>query len=389
MPTLINNFLKLHDSMNDRQREILYTIALTQIPLIGNITANKLIDYYGSAEQIFKEPSSHLSRIEYVSTAIVDSIKSAKSIAFDIASQELEYIDKNKVTVFLKKDKTFPARLASCVDAPVILFGQGNLDLNPKHSIAIVGTRRLTEYGSQTTKKIVKELSSYKGIQIISGLAAGIDTVAHQAAIQNSLPTIGILGHGLQTLYPAGNRKLALKMREDGGLITEFTSSVIGDAYNFPRRNRIIAGMADAILVVEAHERGGALITANIGFSYNRDVFTIPGRIGDKASEGCNNLIKYNKAALITSGEDIVKSMMWDETSKKNTEKGEQKKILFDLNQEEQLIVDTLQTKNGLNIDELTIITNLNISVLTMTLIMLEFKGIINCLHGKRYMLSV
>ncbi|MDR2410019.1 MAG: DNA-processing protein DprA [Bacteroidales bacterium] len=373
--------------MNDRQTEILYTIALTQIPLIGSIIANKLIDRCGSAEQIFKASSSHLSRIEHVSTAIIDSIASTKSIALDIASQELEYIDKNKVTVFLKKDKTFPARLASCTDAPVILFGQGNLDLNPKYSVAIVGTRRLTEYGSQITKKIVKELSLYKEIQIISGLAAGIDTVAHQAALQNCLSTIGILGHGLQTLYPANNRRLALKMHENGGLITEFTSNVIGDAYNFPRRNRIIAGMADAILVVEAHERGGALITANIGFSYNRDIFTVPGRIGDKASEGCNNLIKYNKAALITSGEDIIKSMMWDDSHRKDTDKSKQKKILFDLNQEEQLIVDALQTKNGLNIDDLTFVTNLNISVLTMTLLMLEFKGIVNCLPGKRYVL--
>ncbi|MDR0604143.1 MAG: DNA-processing protein DprA [Bacteroidales bacterium] len=373
--------------MNDRQTEILYTIALTQIPLIGSVIANKLIDRCGSAEQVFKEPSNHLSRIDHVSTAIVDSIVSTKSIALNIARQELEYIDKKKVTVFLKKDKTFPARLTSCIDAPVILFGEGNLDLNPKHSVAIVGTRRLTEYGSQITKKIVKELSSYKEIQIISGLATGIDTVAHQASIQNSLSTVGILGHGLQTLYPAGNRKLALKMRENGGIITEFTSNIIGDAYNFPKRNRIIAGMADAILVVEAYERGGALITANIGFSYNRDIFTIPGRIGDKASEGCNNLIKYNKAALITSGEDILKSMMWDDNSRKNTEKGKQKKLLFDLSQEEQLIVDALQTKNGLNIDELTTVTNLNISTLTMTLLTLEFKNIINCLPGKRYFL--
>jgi DNA processing protein len=369
--------------MDNRQTEILYTIALTQIPLIGSTIANKLIDRCGSAEQIFKEPSRHLSRVEHVSTAIIDSIASTKSTALNIASQELDYIEKNKVTVFLRKDKTFPVRLASCIDAPVILFGQGNLNLNPEHSIAIVGTRRLTEYGSLITKKIVKELSSYKEIQIISGLASGIDTVAHQSALQNSLSTIGILGHGLQTLYPATNRKLALKMRENGGLITEFTSNVIGDAYNFPKRNRIIAGMADAILVVEAHERGGALITANIGFSYNRDIFTVPGRIGDKASEGCNNLIKYNKAGLITSGEDIVKAMMWDDTP----QKAKQKKLLFDLNPEEQLIVDALQTKNGLNIDELTIITKLNISVLTMTLLLLEFKGILNCLPGKRYVL--
>lgn len=373
--------------MNNRQTEILYTIALTQIPSIGNITANKLIDLCGSAEQIFKEPLKNLSHIRHVPKKIVNSILSAKSTGLDIASQELEFIDKNGITVFLKKDKTFPTRLAPCSDAPVILFGKGNLNLNPKYSVAIVGTRRLTEYGSQITKKIVAELSSYKEIQIISGLAVGIDTIAHQAAIENSLSTIGILGHGFQTLYPVSNRQLSLKMQEDGGLITEFTSSAVGETHNFPKRNRIIAGMADAILIVEAYEKGGALITANIGFSYDRDIFTIPGRIGDKASEGCNNLIKYNKAAIVTAGEDIVKAMMWEKNIEKNTDKGKQKKLLFDLKQEEQLIVEALQSKNKLNIDELTTLTNLNISTLTMTLLELEFKGIIKCLPGKRYLL--
>jgi DNA processing protein len=375
--------------MDNRQTEIFYTLALMQIPLIGSTIAHKLISVCGSAEAIFKETPKNLSSVEHVSSAIINNIASTKNIAFDIASREMEYIDKNKVTVFLKNDKTYPIRLEQCIDAPVILFGRGNLDLNPKHSIAIVGTRRYTEYGNQTTKKIIEELSTYEGLQVISGLAAGIDTIAHQSAVQNSLSTVGVLGHGLQTLYPASNRKLALKMCENGGLVTEFTSSVFGEAHNFPRRNRIIAGMADAILIVEAYVKGGALITANLGFSYNRDIFSIPGRIGDKVSEGCNNLIKYNKAALVTSGEDIAKMMMWDDKSRKNTGKGKQQKLLLDLNSEEQLIVNALQAETELDIDELLIATNLNIAVLTMSLLMLEFKGIIICLPGKQYVLSI
>jgi DNA processing protein len=375
--------------MHDRQSEILYTIALTQIPSIGSITAGKLIEHCGSAEQIFKEPPKHLSRIEHIHSAVIDHIIASKDLAMDSAAEEMEYIEKNNVVVFLKKDKTFPQRLTHCVDAPVILFGQGNMDLNPKFSIAVIGTRRTTEYGSQVTRKIIKELSAYEGIQVISGLAAGIDTFAHQSAIQNSLSTIAVLGHGLETLYPVGNRKLAIKMCETGGLLTEFVSSIVAAPGNFPRRNRIIAGMADAILVVEAHEKGGALITANIGFSYNRDIFSVPGRIGDKASEGCNNLIKSSQAMLVTSGQDIAIAMGWEDKPQKNTGKGVQRKLLLDLNNEEQLIVDALQSGTELDIDKLMFATNLNISVLTMSLLMLEFKGIITCLPGKKYVMSV
>ncbi|MDR1459115.1 MAG: DNA-processing protein DprA [Bacteroidales bacterium] len=374
--------------MDDRQTDILYTIALTQIPSIGDIIAHKLIDNFGSAEQIFKEPSRHLSRIKHIPKTISESIASSKNKALDIACREMEYIEKNNISVFLKGKENYPLRLEQCIDVPIILFGKGNLDLNPKHSIAIVGTRRATEYGNQITKKIIKELAAYGEVQIISGLAVGIDTAAHQAAIQNSLSTIGILGHGFKTLYPASNRKLAEKMSENGGLLTEFISSVIGEAYNFPKRNRIIAGLSEAILVVEAHAKGGALITANIGHSYHRDVFSIPGRIGDKASEGCLDLIKSNKAAIITSGKDIIFSMMWENNPSKNADKGVQTKLLLDLPDEEQLIVDALQNKTKLNIDDLSIATNMDKTILAMNLLSLEFKGIINCLPGKLYALS-
>jgi DNA processing protein len=195
------------------------------------------------------------------------------------------------------------------------------------------------------------------------------------------------LGHGLKILYPSSNRQLAEKMLQNGGIITEFLHDTPIDSHNFPKRNRIIAGMSDAIVVTEAHEKGGALITANIGFSYNRDVFTVPGKVGDKASEGCNNMIKNNIAALITSGEDVAKMMLWKDVPQKS--KNRQMKLLLDLNPDEQLIIDSLEQKKELNIDELLITTELNTNALSTILLMLEFKGLITCLPGKRYILAL
>jgi DNA processing protein len=374
--------------MSDKENEIFHTIALTQIPEIGCITAQKLIDAFGSASAIFQQKKSTLSA-EGISDNLTKSILSGKEIALQIAEKEMRFIEKNNISVFLKNDKLFPKRLTECLDAPILLYGKGNLNLNPKYSVAIVGTRKYSEYGVAMTSKIVEELSEHNEIQIISGLAAGIDTFAHRSALKHNLSTIGVLGHGLQTIYPANNKKLAISMQETGGILSEYTSTTIGIAHNFPRRNRIIAGMADAIVVVEAHEKGGALITATIGFSYNRDVFAVPGRIGDKASEGCNNLIQFNKAALVTSGEDIIKMMMWDDKPGKNTMKAKQIQLMLDLSKEEQAVVNALQENVKLNIDELQIITSLNIATLSKTLLTLEFKGIINCLPGKRYVLSL
>ncbi|MDR1878111.1 MAG: DNA-processing protein DprA [Bacteroidales bacterium] len=372
--------------MENRETEILYTIALTQIPTVGHITAKKLIAVCGNAEVLFKEPAKNLSALG-INSNTVQSIVSMKSTALDAAYREMDFIQKNEITVFLSKDKAYPERLTRCPDSPVILYGKGHLDLNPKHSVAVVGTRKFTTYGIQATKKIIEELASYKNIQIISGLAAGIDTVAHQTALQHDLSTVAVLGHGLQTLYPVGNKKLAKAMLAQGGLVTEFTSTVVGEPHNFPRRNRIIAGMSDAVLVAEAYEKGGALITANIAFSYARDVFTLPARIGDKSSEGCNNLIKRNIAALITSGEDIIKMMMWDNKSDKT--KPRQTQLMLDMNTDEQLIINTLEEKKQLNIDELMIATGLSTTILNTTLLNMEFRGLISCLPGKRYILTI
>jgi DNA processing protein len=376
--------------MDNKQNEIVYTIALTQLSSVGNITAQKLIQACGNAETVFKTSSKQLLEMGF-SAILSEQITATKAIALEIAYHEMEFLEKNDIHVFLFNDDTFPKRLAQCVDAPILLYGKGNLDLNPKRSVAIVGTRRFTDYGNRITRKIIEEIASYGNIQIISGLAAGIDTIAHQEALQNSLSTIGVLGHGLQTLYPANNRKLAKNMLEQGGLITELTSTTIGESFNFPRRNRIIAGMSDAIIVVEAQEKGGALITAKYGISYGKEVFAVPGRIGDKTSEGCNNLIKYNHTSLILSGHDIVNTMSWNDKSQGTPQKThpKQMKLLLNLNKDEEVIVNSLQEKNESNIDELLFATGLSISVLSTTLLTMEFKGLICCLPGKRYILAV
>jgi len=375
--------------MNNKEVEIFHTIALIQISEIGCVVAQKLIDVFGSASAVFQLKKSELSGVGNLSENVIKNIVSEKKLAFEIAETEMAFIAKNNIKVLLKNDECFPKRLIHCLDAPLLLYGKGNLDLNPKRSVAIVGTRQYTEYGNKITHQIVETLSTYDNLQIVSGLATGIDTFAHQAALKYGLSTVGVLGHGLQTIYPVGNKKLSVSMQENGGLLSEFTSTTVGNAYNFPRRNRIIAGMADAIVVVEAHAKGGALITAKIGFSYNRDVFAIPGKIGDKASEGCNNLIKNNTAALITSAEDIIKMMMWDDNPPRKTEKAKQTRLLLDLTNEEQEIVQILQEKEKLNIDELLLTTSWNITTLSKILLTLEFKGIITCLPGKRYVLSI
>ncbi|MCL2132649.1 MAG: DNA-processing protein DprA [Lentimicrobiaceae bacterium] len=371
--------------MSDREEDILYTIALAQIPAVGCVAAQRLLTVCGNAKQIFKEKTNQLLLIERISPTIAHNINTFKTAAVQNAEKELKFIEGEQISVFLRTDDNFPIRLKNCVDSPILLYGKGNMNLNPKHSISIVGTRRLTDYGNKITQKIVEDLSTYEDIQIISGLAAGIDAAAHSSAVKYNMSTVGVLGHGLKTLYPANNRKLALSMLEKGGMLTEFMSDTQAEPHNFPRRNRIIAGLSDAVVVVEAHKRGGALITANIGFSYDRDVFTVPGRIGDRASEGCNDLIKFNKAALIASGHDIVEMMLWDNKRISASPKEKQKKLPLNLNNEEQLIIEAISQNETLDIDELSIITDLNINTLSKTLLSLEFEGYIVCLPGKRY----
>lgn len=361
--------------------ELIYKIALTLIPGVGSINGKNLVAYCGGVSAVFMEKKRALLKIPGIGEQTVNSIINQN--VFTRAEEELTFIENNRITPLFYLDKDYPVRLKQCNDSPLLLYYKGTSDLNSQKVVAVVGTRKATEYGRDMCRKIIEGLVQYD-VLIISGLAYGIDTFSHKAALDFQLETVGVLGHGLDRIYPYANRALAEKMIAKGGLLSEYLSKTIPDRENFPMRNRIIAGMSDAVVVVEAGESGGALITAEIANSYNRDVFAVPGRIGDQYSAGCNKLIKINKAALIQSAGDIGYLLGWNETQKVSQPK--QAKLFTELSAEEELIVEVL--KNGdIEIDSLLIKTAISPSRAASVLLNLEFAGIIRCLPGKVYRL--
>jgi len=359
--------------------KLIYQIGLTLIRGIGDVNGKKLVAYCGSPEAIFKESTSALLKIPGIGKSTVNSIKSQKVL--DHAESEIEFINKFKITPLFYTDPDYPARLLNCEDNPLMLYYKGNADVNSQRVIAIVGTRRATNYGKSRCEEIIDDLKN-RNVLVVSGLAYGIDSCAHRSSLELGMNTIGVLGHGLDRIYPAYNRKLAEKMIDQGGLLTEFTSDTKPDRENFPKRNRIVAGMADAVLVVESDRKGGALITAEIGNSYNRDVFAVPGRIGDDYSRGCHFLIKTNRAALVESGNDIAYMMGWEDII---VEKKTQKELFVNLSDEEKLIMKTILENEELAIDQITIKTKLNTSKVAASLLNLEFEGLVKSLPGKLY----
>lgn len=364
--------------MEDR----IYKIALTLIPGIGNVNGKNLVAYCGGVEAIFKEKKNALLKIPGIGAHTVNAI--ANQNVLGRAGQEVNFIEKFKISMLFFLDEEYPARLKQCADGPLLVYYKGNAKVNVERTLAFVGTRKATEYGRMLCREVIEELKSYN-VQIISGLAYGIDTWSHKAALDNELTTIGVLGHSLDRIYPYANRSLAEKMIENGGLITEFPSGTKPDRENFPMRNRIIAGMSDAVVVVEAGAKGGALITADIANSYSRDVFALPGRIKDVHSEGCNMLIKTNRAALIQSASDIVYSMNWDRETSFIPKP--QRELFIQLTPEEELIVETLSGEQSLGIDALLFKSGLLPSKAAKALLHLEFENIIRCLPGKIYQL--
>jgi len=358
-----------------------YQIAITLIPGVGDIIAKKLISYCGSVEGVFKEKKQNLLKIPSIGETIVKSI--INQDVFERVDKELKFIDKFKIKTLFYLDDNYPFRLKQCVDGPLMLYYLGNANLNAGKIVSIVGTRSITEYGKSICKEIIKDLSNHE-ILIVSGLAYGVDSCAHKAALENNLYTVGILAHGLDRVYPALNKSLAEKMIQNGGLLTDFMSETKPDKENFPKRNRIIAGISDAVIVIEAAKRGGALITAEIANSYNRDVFAVPGKIGDTFSEGCNNLIKTNKAALIQSAEDIMYIMGWD--TKINKQKPAQKQLFIELTEVEKCLYDII-SNNNCSFDEICAQTKYSVPKIAEALLNLELEGIIKCLPGKIYKL--
>jgi DNA processing protein len=360
--------------------ELLYRIALTKIPKVGAITAKNLISHCGSAEAVFKSKKSELLKIQGIGESITDNILNQDVLKW--ADKELDFIDKNDIKVLFHTDNLYPNRLRDCHDSPVMLYYKGFADLNHKHIVGIVGTRKPTAYGIRLCEEITEGLKQYN-ILIISGLAYGIDITAHKKCLDKDIPTVGIMGNGLQRIYPMEHRDIAHRMCESGGLLTEYPSDQDPDKMHFPMRNRIIAGMCDALLIVETAQYGGSMITAHMALGYNKDVFALPGKAGDKYSQGCNYLIKNNKAALIENADDIASMMCWLDT---DAPKAVQTKLFLDLTDSESAIYKILQNTEGdIAIDALTHQSQMNHSQIAATLLELEFKGLVKSLPGKRY----
>ena len=349
------------------ENNLLYKIALSVIPGIGGILARNVVAYVGSVEGVFSESLKSLQKIPGIGEINAHRIK-------------------NKIDVLFYTDKNFPRRLKTCVDAPIIIYTKGNLDLNKQRVISIVGTRNATNYGKQICDELIQKISERNyNVVIVSGLAYGIDIYAHKSALKYNVSTVGVVGHGLDKMYPSLHTETAKKMLEEGGLTTDFPSGTKIDPSNFIRRNRIIAGLADATIVVESAAKGGALITAEIASSYNRDVFAFPGRAGDAYSKGCNQLIRNSGANLIEGIDDLEFFMGWEKTSKS---KVVQSSLFIDLTPDEEKIVNLLRENGELFIDQISSELTLPVSRISSMLLTLEFKNALVAMPGKMYKLK-
>ncbi len=368
----------------ENKEELLYQIALTLIPNIGSITAKKLLEKNSSAKALFDEPPSFFESISGIRKDTRKTMQENKDEALKRADEEIKFIERFKINVLSCFSEDYPKKLKHCDDSPPILFFKGACNINNHKTIGIVGTRKATKYGKSCVTDFIEQVKAYDPI-IVSGLAEGIDTTAHFSSIKNQVSTIGCLGHGLDKIYPSENRKIAEQMIEKGGLLTEFLSKTKPDRENFPKRNRIIAGLCDVLLVVESGKKGGSLITAEIANSYNRDVFAFPGRIDDIQSEGCNKLIFNHKAHAYTCFEDFIQLMGWKE--KDNLKEQSDSRSIADLTEEEKKLVSFLKEKERASFDEISLALNISVSELSVTLFTLEIKGIIKSLPGKNYCL--
>ena len=359
--------------------DLFYTLALQRVEGVGDIMAKKLISHCGSAEGVFKTKSNQLAAIDGVGTSLLKNLKDQS--VFDKANKEIAFIQNNNINVAYFQDENYPDKLKHCVDAPLILFTAGNIDLKSRKIINIVGTRQITSYGMEFCKKLIEDLVPLNPV-IVSGFAYGVDIVAHQLAMENNLQTIGVLAHGLNQIYPKTHKKYMAKMEQNGGFMTEFWSSANPDKENFVKRNRIVAGIAEATIVIESADRGGSLITANIANDYNRDVFAVPGRTTDKYSAGCNNLIKTQKANVLTSAADLIYILNWDI---KEESKAVQKQLFVSLDNDEQKIYDYLLKTGKELMDIIALECEFPIYRISALLLNMELKGVIRPLPGKLF----
>ena len=366
--------------MNDT----LSSLALTLCPGIGHINGKRLVDALGSAEEVFRQRQKLPELLPGVGPALVKALDCPE--AFRRAERELEFVEKNRLTCLTLKDEAYPSRLRECEDAPLVLFFKGNCNLNRLRVVSMVGTRQATEYGKQFCADFMRDLAVLcPDVLVVSGLAYGIDIHAHRAALNNNLSTVAVLAHGLDRIYPQVHRKTAVDMLADGGLLTEYLTETQPDRHNFVSRNRIVAGMSDATIVVESAVRGGSLITADLAEGYHRDCFAVPGRVNDLTSAGCNRLIRDNKAALLQSAEEFVKAMNWD--SHLSKPEAVQRMLFPDLSEEEERVVAILSRQGELHINTLVVEADIPVHRMSSLLFELEMKGIVKALVGGSYRL--
>lgn len=362
------------------KEELFHTLVLQKVPNLGDASAKKLIQKAGSPEAVFKEKKSNLLKIDGIGAYKLKELGSKDCYAS--AEEELKFIEINQIKTVYFKDDAYPEKLKHCLDGPILYFQRGNINLNNKRIISIVGTRKVTTYGSSFCEQFIEELAPLDPI-IVSGFAYGVDITAHKAALKNGLQTIACLAHGLNQIYPKSHQKYVNEVEHHGGFITDFWSSDAFDKTNFLKRNRIIAGVSEATVVIESAEKGGSLVTAELANSYNRDVFAVPGRVSDSQSKGCNNLIKSQRANLLTSAADLVYILNWQLEEKKP--KVIQKQLFVALNDDEKLIFNYLKEHPKAHLDAIAIQCKMPIYKATTTLLDLELKGLVRPLPGKMF----
>jgi DNA processing protein len=361
------------------EENLYYLMALLRIDGVGDIMAKKLLTHFGTAENVLNAKTSQLAGIDGVGAVLLKNLKD--KTVYEKAKLELKFIQNNNIDVLHFQDEKYPDRLKHCIDSPVLLFTSGNINLSNRKIISIVGTRQITSYGTEFCRKFIEELAPLDPI-IVSGFAYGVDIVAHQLAMDHNLQTIGVVAHGLNQIYPKPHKKYVAKMEQNGGFMTEFWSTTNPDKENFVRRNRIVAGMTEATIVIESADRGGSLITANMANDYNRDVFAVPGRVTDKYSHGCNNLIKTQKANVLTSAADLIYILNWD-IKKEN--KPIQKQLFVTLDDDEQKVYDYLLKTGKELMDIIALHCDFPIYRISGLLLNMELKGVIRPLPGKMF----
>lgn len=346
-----------------------------------------LYQQLGSATAVV-ENANHIDEVLPDATAKLKDLLSHIDEQQEAVERELLFCDEHSIQILAMNDADYPQRLMDCNDAPVVLYYRGNTPLNALRVVSVVGTRRCTPYGEDFIRRMVSDLSrACPGLLVVSGLAYGVDVCAHRSALDCHLPTVAVLAHGLDDLYPSRHRSVANAIVQQGGLLTEYMTHTNADKLNFVRRNRIVAGMADATVLIESAEHGGGLITAEIARDYGRDVFALPGRVGDNYSMGCNKLIRDNGAALLTSADDIVQAMGWQSDAQRieANEKGIERQLFPNLSEEEQKIVEVLTGNNDIQVNILSVQTGIPIHLLSSLLFELEMKGVVRPLAGGTY----